>query len=63
MDTDNRKNRPLTIKEVEWFLRVNRATVVRMLKDGRLQGFKVGRHWRVTVESLKKLMNTGEYNG
>lgn len=61
VDTDDRKNRPLTIKEVEWFLRVNRATVVRMIEDGRLEGFKIGRHWRITVDSLRKLMK-GEPN-
>ncbi len=63
MDTEDRKQRPLTIKEVAWYLRINRATVVRMLKDGRLKGSKVGRHWRIPVESLRALLNIGEDNG
>lgn len=62
MDTDNRRNRPLTVKEVAWYLRIDRRTVVRMLRDGKLNGFKVGPQWRVPVESLKEYMGIGEDN-
>lgn len=36
----------LTTKQVQEYLQVDRTTVYRMLKDGRLQGIKVGKQWR-----------------
>jgi excisionase family DNA binding protein len=36
----------LTIKQLQDILQIDRTTVYRMLKDGRLQGLKVGGRWR-----------------
>jgi excisionase family DNA binding protein len=36
----------LTTRQIQELLRVDRITVYRMLKDGRLRGFKVGGQWR-----------------
>jgi excisionase family DNA binding protein len=36
----------LTTKQLQDLLRVDRITIYRMLKDGRLRGFKVGGQWR-----------------
>ena len=36
----------LTTKQVQDQLQVDRTTIYRMLKDGRLQGVKVGQQWR-----------------
>ncbi len=36
----------LTVKEVQDLLKVDRLTVYRMLKDGRLAGVKIGHQWR-----------------
>ena len=45
-----------TLEEVADQLRVHRATVERLLKQGRLRGFKVGRDWRVTERELRRYM-------
>ena len=36
----------LTVKQVQELLKVDRITVYRMLKDGRLSGIKIGHEWR-----------------
>ena len=43
----------LTSKQVEELLNVDRTTIYRMLKDGRLTGAKIGKHWRFSFRKLK----------
>jgi excisionase family DNA binding protein len=38
----------LTTRQLQDLLRVDRITIYRMLKDGRLRGFKVGGQWRLS---------------
>ncbi len=45
-------NIDLTTEEVASALRLNRATVQRMLKTGRLKGYQIGRAWRVPTVAL-----------
>lgn len=42
----------LTTKQVQDLLNVDRITVYRMLKDGRLHGIKVGQQWRFPRKEL-----------
>ena len=41
-----------TIGQVAQSLSVTNKTVYRMLKDGRLQGLKLGKRWRIRVVDL-----------
>ncbi len=45
-------NIDLTTEEVANTLRLNKATVQRMLKTGRLKGYQIGRSWRVPSVAL-----------
>ncbi|MFL7812051.1 MAG: PocR ligand-binding domain-containing protein [Anaerolineales bacterium] len=47
----------LTAKQVQKLLNVDRTTIYRMLKDGRLEGIKVGSHWRFRQEEIDKLLS------
>jgi excisionase family DNA binding protein len=47
----------LTIKELTEFLKVSESTIKRALKSGELQGFKVGRDWRIEREAVIKWIN------
>lgn len=47
----------LTTKQVQELLQVDRTTIYRMLKDGRLSGIKLGHQWRFPVQRIKSLMN------
>jgi excisionase family DNA binding protein len=46
----------LTAKQVQDLLNVDRTTIYRMLKDGRLTGVKVGQHWRFPAREVNDLL-------
>ena len=46
----------LTAKQVQDMLNVDRTTIYRMLKDGRLTGVKVGQHWRFSAREVNDLL-------
>lgn len=45
-----------TTKQVQEILQVDRTTIYRMLKDGRLAGVKIGKHWRFPQEEVQALL-------
>jgi excisionase family DNA binding protein len=45
-----------TTHEVQQLLRVDRTTIYRMLRDGRLSGFKVGNRWRFPRQAIEALL-------
>ncbi len=46
----------MTIPEVAEYLKVTRQTVHRLLKDGRLKAFKIGRSTRILRSELDKFI-------
>ncbi len=46
----------LTAKQVQEHLQVDRTTIYRMLKDGRLQGVKVGQQWRFPQSQVEGIL-------
>jgi excisionase family DNA binding protein len=46
----------LTAKQVQDLLNVDRTTVYRMLKDGRLVGVKMGKHWRFATREVNDIL-------
>ncbi len=42
----SRKPEILNIQELAVFLTIPRSTVYKLVRDGRIPGHKVGRHWR-----------------
>lgn len=46
----------LTTKQVQAHLQVDRTTIYRMLKDGRLQGVRIGQHWRFPRSSVEAML-------
>ena len=49
----------ITTKQVQDLLQVDRITVYRMLKDGRLNGVKVGKQWRFHQNEIENLFSNG----
>jgi excisionase family DNA binding protein len=45
----------LTARQVQDTLKVDRTTIYRMLKDGRLKGVKVGNHWRFPLDEVEEI--------
>jgi excisionase family DNA binding protein len=46
----------LTVRQVQRLLKVDRITVYRMLKDGRLHGIKIGHEWRFARSQVDRLV-------
>lgn len=46
----------LTVREVAQLLRVHRPKVYDLVRDGTIEGFKLGADWRVKRESIEKLI-------
>ncbi|MHB2148325.1 PocR ligand-binding domain-containing protein [Calditrichota bacterium LG25] len=46
----------LTARQVQELLKVDRTTVYRMLKDGRLSGIKIGKNWRFLRKNIDVLL-------
>jgi excisionase family DNA binding protein len=46
----------LTVKEVSILLRIHRPKVYDLIKDGMIEGFKLGSDWRVKKESVEKII-------
>lgn len=52
----------LTAKQLQELLQVDRITIYRMLKDGRLKGFKVGNQWRFSRQEIERRL-LGQHAG
>lgn len=50
----------LTPREVMDLLYIGKNTLYKLLNSGELKGFRVGRQWRVTKESLKLFCEQAE---
>ena len=46
----------LTVREVAELLRIHRPKVYELIKEGTIQGFKLGSDWRITRESIEALI-------
>lgn len=46
----------LTVKEVSLLLRIHRPKVYDLIKDGSIEGFKIGSDWRVKRDSIEKMI-------
>lgn len=44
----------MTVPELAQFLRVHPATIYRLLRDGRIPGFRVGAEWRFDREAIER---------
>lgn len=51
------KNQTYTIKELSNQLRVHPTTIYRLLRQGRLPGFRVGSNWRFNQATIEEWQN------
>jgi len=42
----------LTVAELSEYLQIHRTTIYRMLREGRLPGFRIGSDWRFSREAI-----------
>jgi excisionase family DNA binding protein len=48
--------RTYTIKQAAEVLQINEETARKLARQGRLQGSKIGRHWRFTERDLEQFL-------
>ncbi|MFE2993356.1 helix-turn-helix domain-containing protein [Streptomyces sp. NPDC059262] len=46
----------LTVKQVAEILKISEKTARKMLNNGEIKGFKVGREWRVSAEKFNEYL-------
>ncbi len=46
----------LTVREVSRLLRVQRPKVYELIRDGAIEGFKLGADWRIRRDSVENLI-------
>jgi excisionase family DNA binding protein len=56
-------NTVITAKQAQELLKVDRTTIYRMLKDGRLNGVKVGQQWRFYSSEVSDLLAGARRSG
>jgi excisionase family DNA binding protein len=44
----------LTVAELSEYLHIHRTTIYRMLREGKLPGFRIGSDWRFSLEAIKE---------
>jgi len=52
----------VTVTQLTKYLHASNQTILRALKAGKLQGFKVGRDWRIEKKAILEWINTTEKN-
>jgi excisionase family DNA binding protein len=48
----NTKVQILNVSELSEYLRIHKTTIYRMLREGKLPGFRIGSDWRFSVEAI-----------
>ena len=48
----NTKVQILNVSELSEYLRIHKTTIYRLLREGRLPGFRIGSDWRFSVEAI-----------
>jgi excisionase family DNA binding protein len=54
------QNELMTAEEVAKYMRLPQSTVYKLVQEGKLPGFKVGRHWRFRRETLVQWVHDQE---
>ena len=43
----NKEDEIMTISEVAEYLKISEVTTYKFVQDGKIPGFRIGRHWRI----------------
>jgi len=52
--TDMTQGKYLTVAELSEFLQIHRTTIYRLLRQGKLPGFRIGSDWRFSLEAIEE---------
>ncbi|RCX18920.1 AlpA family transcriptional regulator [Anaerobacterium chartisolvens] len=57
MDNSFHENEILTVSQVAEYLQLSEMTTYKLVQEGRIPAFKIGRHWRVKKSDLTSLID------
>ena len=57
---EEREIKLIKLKELCEMLKISANTAYHLLNSGKLEGLRVGRMWRISLENVKKYVNTGK---
>jgi len=57
MDNNFHDKEILTINQVAAYLQISEMTTYKLVQEGRIPAFKIGRHWRVKKADLSSLID------
>lgn len=46
----------MTVTEVAEYLKISEVTTYKLVQDGKMPAFKIGRHWRVKKDDLSEFI-------
>lgn len=50
------ENEIMTISQVAKYLQISEVTTYKLVNEGKIKAFKIGRHWRVKKEDLAEFI-------
>ena len=59
---EEREIKLIKLKELCEMLKISTNTAYHLLNSGKLEGLRVGRMWRISLENVKKYVNRGKEN-
>ncbi len=57
MDNNFHDKEILTVSQVAEYLQLSEMTTYKLVQEGRIPAFKIGRHWRVRKSDLTSLID------
>lgn len=50
------ENEIMTVSEVAEYLKISEVTTYKFVQEGKIPGFKIGRHWRIKRSDLDEFI-------
>ena len=52
----NKEDEIMTVTDVAEYLKISEVTTYKFVQEGKIPGFKIGRHWRVKRSDLSEFI-------
>ena len=58
IDESQKTDEIMTITEVAEYLKISEVTTYKLVQEGKMPAFKIGRHWRIKKSDLTEFIET-----
>lgn len=56
-EEDQKNDEIMTVNEVAEYLKISEVTTYKLVQEGKIPAFKIGRHWRVEKRDLSEFID------